>query len=161
VGPTPVKAIGTTDQHSQVQLYREGPNDKVFTFLQAAKFGRDVEIGPAPECAPELGYLAGKTMSRLLNAEKLATEYAMFKTDRRPCMTVLFDEINESTIGQFLYLYEVSTSIAGAMFNINPYDQPAVELGKKATFALMGREGYEELAREMEPYKGVDEAFVA
>ena len=47
VGPTPVKALGATDQHSQVQLYREGPNDKAFTFLAVEKFAQDVTIGPA------------------------------------------------------------------------------------------------------------------
>ena len=160
VGPTPVKALGTTDQHSQVQLYREGPNDKVFTFLQAATFERDLEIAAGPEIAPELGYLAGRNMSTLLNAEKLATEYALFKMDRRPCLTVMFDEVNASTIGQFLYLYEVTTSIAGALFGINTYEQPAVELGKKATFALMGREGYADLAREIEPYRALDTNFL-
>jgi glucose-6-phosphate isomerase len=57
VGPTPVKALGTTDQHSQVQLYREGPNDKLFTFLQVEDFGQDVIIGSHPQVAPELEYL--------------------------------------------------------------------------------------------------------
>jgi len=159
VGPTPVKALGTTDQHSQVQLYREGPNDKLFTFLQVRKFTRDLKIGPAPDCAPELGYLAGKEMSVLLNSEKLATEYAMLQ-DERPCLTVAFDEINASTIGQFIYLFEVTTSIAGLLFNINAYDQPAVELGKKATFALMGREGSEEMAERIRPYSRFDEDFL-
>ncbi|MBE0534655.1 MAG: glucose-6-phosphate isomerase [Phycisphaerae bacterium] len=160
VGPTPVKALGATDQHSQVQLYREGPNDKVFTFLETKTFQRDVEIAASPESAPELKYLAGKPMSTLLNAEKLATEYALFKMDHRPCLTVLFDDISAATIGQFLYLYEVTTSIAGALFNIDAYDQPAVELGKKATFALMGRQGFEDVAGEIGPYRALDEDFL-
>ena len=159
VGPTPVKALGTTDQHSQVQLYREGPNDKLFTFLQVNSFARDLEIGAAPDCAPELSYLAGKNMSKLLNDEKLATEYAMLQ-DKRPCLTVAFDEVNAYTIGQFIYLFEVTTSITGLLFDIDAYDQPAVELGKKATFALMGREGYEEMAEKISPYKEIDGDFV-
>ncbi len=159
VGPTPVKALGATDQHSQVQLYREGPNDKLFTFLQVKTFGRNVQMGPAPDCAPELGYLAGKEMSVLLNSEKLATEYALLQ-DRRPCLTVAFDEINAYTIGQFIYLFEVTTSIAALLFNINAYDQKAVELGKEATFALMGREGYEDLAGKIRPYSKFDADFL-
>ena len=79
-------------------------------------------------------------MADLLNSEKMATEYALLM-DKRPCLTVMFPQINEYTVGQFIYLYEVTTSIAGALFNINTYDQPAVELGKQATFALMGKEG--------------------
>ncbi len=160
VGPTPVNALGATDQHSQVQLYREGPNDKVFTFLQAATFQRDVQIPAPPQTAPELDYLAQKTMSALLNAEKLATEYALSAKDRRPCLTVLFDAINPHTVGQFIYLYEVTTSIAGALFNINTYDQPAVELGKHATFALMGREGFQDLANQIKSYRALDMNFL-
>jgi glucose-6-phosphate isomerase len=159
VGPTPVKALGTTDQHSQVQLYREGPNDKLFTFLQVKNFQRDVQIAQPPQCAPELDYLAGANMSSLLNAEKLATEYALLK-DKRPCMTVLFDEVNAETIGQFICLYEVTTSIAGLLFDINTYDQPAVELGKEATFALMNRPGFEELAKKITPVSKVDDNFL-
>jgi glucose-6-phosphate isomerase len=159
VGPTPVKALGTTDQHSQVQLYREGPNDKLFTFLQIKEFSRDVEIGRAPGCAPKLDYLAGTKMSKLLNSEKSATEYALLQS-HRPCLTITFEEINPHTIGQFIYLYEVTTSLAGLLFGINAYDQPAVELGKEATFALMGRGGYEHLACNIEPYTKIDEDFL-
>jgi glucose-6-phosphate isomerase len=159
VGPTPVNALGATDQHSQVQLYREGPNDKLFTFLQVKDFSQDVVIGKEPKCAPELSYLSGQKMSKLLNSEKLATEYALLH-DKRPCLTVLFDEISPSTIGQFIYLFEVTTSIAGLLFNINAYDQPAVELGKEATFALMGCGGYEELASQIKPVSEIDTAYL-
>ena len=159
VGPTPVKALGATDQHSQVQLYREGPNDKLFTFLQVKNFSKEVEIPAGPGCAPELGYLAGAKMSKLLNSEKLATEYALIK-DKRPCLTVMFDEVCASTIGQFIYLYEVTTSLAGLLFGIDAYDQPAVELGKEATFALMGHEDFKELADEIEPISTIDNDFL-
>lgn len=167
VGPTPIKAVGTTDQHSQVQLYREGPNDKLFTFLQVNEFDSDLTMGPTPDCAGELGFLAGKKMSALLNNEKKATEYALLH-DERPCLTVLFDRVNAHTVGQFIYLFEVTTSFAGALLNINPYDQPAVELGKDATFALMDRKGeyepdlsYEEFARKIRDKTDIDEHFLA
>ncbi len=161
IGPTPVKALGTTDQHSQVQLYREGPNDKLFTFLQVRNFDKDIKIGPAPDCAQELEFLAGKDLSELLNNEKKATEYALLES-KRPCLTVLFDRVNAYTVGQFIYLFEVTTSFAGALFNINPYDQPAVELGKEATFALMGKPGdeYEEFAQRIKSLTEVDESFL-
>ena len=142
-----------------MQLYREGPNDKLFTFLQVKEFTRDVVIGKEPSSAPELGYLSGQAMSKLLNSEKLATEYALLH-DKRPCMTVLFDEISPATIGQFIYLFEVTTSIAGLLFNINAYDQPAVELGKEATFALMGRDGFEDLAAKIKPVSEIDTSYL-
>jgi len=166
IGPTPVKALGTTDQHSQVQLYREGPNDKLFTFLQVNNFDNDIKIGPAPNCAQELGFLAGKNLSSLLNNEKKATEYALLK-DKRPCLTILFEKVNAYSIGQFIYLFEVTTSFVGALFNINPYDQPAVELGKEATFALMEKPGdyetgytYEDFAKKIQSLTEIDEKFL-
>jgi len=140
VGPTPINALGTTDQHSQVQLYREGPNDKLFTFLQVQNSRKDCRIGPAPVSGRRLNFLAGKRLSILLNNEKKATEFALL-TDCRPCLTVIFDRINEYSVGQFVYLFEATTSLIGDLFNIDPYTQPAVELGKKATFALMGKSG--------------------
>ena len=159
IGPTPVKALGATDQHSQVQLYREGPNDKLFTFLQVNNFHKDLKIGPSPDCAPELKFLAGADLSTLLNSEKKATEYALLQ-DKRPCLTVVFDKVNAYTVGQFIYLYEVTTSFAGALFGINTYDQPAVELGKKAAFAIMGKTGYEKLAQQIQPLTEIDGDFL-
>ncbi len=159
VGPTPVKALGATDQHSQVQLYREGPDDKLFTFLQVDNFDRDLTIGPAPDCAPELGYLAGAKLGELLNNEKKATEFALLQ-DKRPCLTVIFDKVNAHAVGQFIYLYEVTTSLAGALFEINAYDQPAVELGKKATFALMQKPEFRSLAPEIKSSTEIDQEFL-
>jgi len=158
IGPTPVKALGTTDQHSQVQLYREGPNDKLFTFLEVRNFDRDLRIGPAPDCAPELSFLAGADLGVLLNNEKRATEYALVQ-DGRPCLSVVFDRVNAYTVGQFIYLFEVTTALVAGLFDINAYDQPAVELGKEATFALMGREGFEELAQRIRSFAEVDPCY--
>jgi glucose-6-phosphate isomerase len=146
VGPTPVKALGTTDQHSQVQLYREGPNDKLFTFLQVNNFDNPVEIGPNPESAPELYYLAGKDLGELFKSEKQATEFALLQ-DKRPCLTVIFDRVNPYTVGQFIYLYEVTTSLVGAF-------------GKEATFALMERPGFEDLRQKIAPYTKLDKDYL-
>ncbi|MEE9371140.1 MAG: glucose-6-phosphate isomerase [Sedimentisphaerales bacterium] len=166
IGPTPIKALGTTDQHSQVQLYCEGPNDKLFTFLQVDNFDKNLEIGLAPDCAPELSYLAGKDLGTLLSSEKQATEFALLES-KRPCLTVVFPEVSAYTVGQFIYLYEVTTSFAGALFGINPYNQPAVELGKEATFALMGKPAfyrpgytYQRFAKEIRTLTKIDRKFL-
>ena len=158
VGPTPVKALGATDQHSQVQLYREGPNDKVFTFLEIEQFERDVTIGDAAGVA-ELEYLSGASMTKLINSEKLGTEYALIKS-KRPCLTVKFPKITAYTVGQFIYLFEVATSFMGELLGIDTYDQPAVELGKHATFALMGRQDFEKLLHEIQPTAKIDANFL-
>ncbi|MBK9118595.1 MAG: glucose-6-phosphate isomerase [Phycisphaerales bacterium] len=148
VGPTPIKALGATDQHSQVQLYREGPNDKVFIFLEVERFARDVKIPKIAGTPEPLLYLQGKTLGRLLNAEKAATEHALVAS-ARPCLTLRFPTINEETVGQFILLWEAATTIMGGLLNIDPYDQPAVQLGKDYTYALMGKSGYAQQAREL------------
>ena len=157
VGPTPIKALGATDQHSQVQLYREGPNDKVFTFLEVQKFDRDVTISNDRENT-ELEYLSQKSLGKLLYCEKIGTEYALVQS-QRPCLTVRFPEINAHTVGQFIYLFEVAASYMGGLLHVNPYDQPAVELGKQATFALMGHEDYRDLLKNIETFQEQDEKF--
>jgi glucose-6-phosphate isomerase len=167
VGPTPVKALGATDQHSQVQLYREGPNDKLFTFLEVEDFGTSVEIGSSPKVAKELDFLAGKGMGMLLNSEKKATEYTLL-SNNRPCLSVIFPQVSAYTVGQFIYMYEVTTTFTGALFGINPFDQPAVELGKQATFALMGKDGfceyvnlsYTDFAKEIKSKTNIDAEFL-
>ena len=150
-GPTPIKALGTTDQHSQVQLYREGPNDKLTVFVEVKKHPHEVRIPSAFADRPGLAYLGGMKLSTLLNTEKVATEYAM-SVSKRPTVTLKLDAITPESVGEFIFLYEYTTSLMGEMLNINAYDQPAVELGKQATFAQMGREGYGDMARLIKPF---------
>lgn len=151
VGPTPIKALGATDQHSQVQLYREGPNDKVFTLLEVDAFDCDPRIPRAFEGIEAMQYLGRSskgTLGGLLNAEKQATELALLASGR-PSMTVRFPRVSPRTVGQFIYLYESVIPIMGKLYGIDPYDQPAVELGKKLTFHFMGRKGHEQMPAEM------------
>ncbi len=159
-GPTPIKALGTTDQHSQVQLYREGPNDKLVVFLEVKKHSKEVRLPEMFTDVPGLGYLSKKRMGKLLQSEKQATEYALARSSR-PSVTIEFPEIDARHVGAFFYLYEFTTSLLGELLNINAYDQPAVELGKQATFALMGREGYEDLAKKMKRYIRKDKKYQA
>jgi len=159
VGPTPIKALGATDQHSPVQLYREGPNDKLFTLLAVENFDNDVQISASSAAAPELDFLVNQKMSRLLNSERIATQFAL-AANQRPSITVAFDRISPYTIGQFIYLFEAATSIAGLLFNIDAYNQPAVELGKDATLALMGDKKYADLAEKIKPFVETDSRFI-
>jgi len=146
-GPTPIKALGATDQHSQIQLYREGPNDKLIVFLEVERPSRDLLIPRAFPDVEAMRYLGGSTMHELLTAEKRATEQALL-VSQRPSITIRFPEVSPHTVGQFIYLYEVATTIMGYLLEVDPYDQPAVELGKKITFHLMGRRGFENMPRE-------------
>ncbi len=147
-GATPIKALGATDQHSQIQLYREGPNDKVIGFVEVEKFDRDLKI-PKGLKVENLKYLQGATLGQLLAAEKKATEFALVES-QRPNFTIRFSRLDAHAVGQFIQLWEIVTAYAGLMLNIDAYDQPAVETGKVATFGLMGREGYQEWKAKVE-----------
>ena len=150
-GPTPVKAIGATDQHSQVQLYVEGPRDKATLFLGVKQFNRKVGIPGGNLHADETSYLENTDMGQLLNAERRATAYALTKA-QRPNMTLELDLIDPAHIGALLYLFEAATLYAGGYYHVNPLDQPGVEAGKLATYALMGRSGFEREREEIEAY---------
>lgn len=148
VGPTPVRAVGVTDQHSQVQLFNEGPFDKVFTFISVGKPSQDLSI-PVNQFSDveDLNYLNGKPMSQLMQAEFESTR-ASITGNQRPNMTLHLPQVDAYHFAQLLYLLEVQTAIAGGLMGIDPFDQPGVELAKKYTYALMGRKGYEGLAAE-------------
>ncbi len=152
VGQTPVKALGTTDQHSQVQLYTEGPSDKVFTFLSVEKFQHDYVIPDLHPDRAEVSYLGGKKLSELLNAERFATEIALTKAGRPNC-NLIFSEIDELTLGEAIMMYEIQTVFTGKLLNINPLDQPGVEAGKIATYALMGKAGFDRERDEIKEYE--------
>ena len=149
VGQTPVKALGVTDQHSQVQLYREGPFDKVITLIAVENYRSTVEISEGCKDIPDVSFLCGHTMNELITAERKATEYAL-TTAHRLNYTITLPEVNAFTIGELLYLFEMETAYAGAMLNINTFNQPGVEGGKNATYALFGRKGYENTKKEMD-----------
>jgi len=147
VGPTPLKAVGATDQHSQIQLYNEGPNDKVITFVEVGASHKETMIPNSLPDVSALGYMANTSFNTLLNAEFMATRSSVTR-NQRPNATVVMPFINEYYFAQLLYFFEVQTALAGHFFNIDPFDQPGVELAKQYTHALMGRKGYEHLVAE-------------
>ncbi len=149
VGQTPVKALGVTDQHSQVQLYTEGPYDKIVTFLSVDKYATPFTIPEGCENIPDVGFLGGHTMEELIQAENKATAYALTKAGRLN-YTISLPEVNEFTLGQLLYFFELQTAYAGAMLDVDTYNQPGVEAGKKATFALLGKNGYADQKKELD-----------
>ena len=159
VGQTPVKALGATDQHSQVQLYNEGPFDKVIAFIEVGGFRSDVTIPDGCKDFPDVNFLCGHTLSELMNSELYATRYALTKRHRAN-YTILLDKVDEYHIGALLYLFQLQTAYAGAMLNVDAYNQPGVEGGKNATYALFGRNGYEATAEEIRSAKPDDEKYI-
>jgi glucose-6-phosphate isomerase len=142
VGPTPVKALGATDQHSQVQLYMEGPFDKTVTFLAVAQRDRDLTVPALYGEIDALGYLGGRTLGELLDAERRATAAALAERGRMN-MTITLPRLDEHALGQLLMMLQIATVYAGALYEVDPLDQPGVELGKQLTYGLMGRPGAE------------------
>ncbi len=148
-GQTPVKSLGVTDQHSQVQLYAEGPRDKVITFLAVDKYRDEVVIPDGCPDIPDVNFLCGHTMNELISAERKATEYALAVKEKLN-HTIYLPEINAFTIGELLYYFEMETAFAGELLNVDAYNQPGVENGKNATYALLGRKGYEAKKKELD-----------
>ena len=141
-GPTPVAALGATDQHSFLQLLMEGPKDKVVLFIQVTDHGPDSVIPQRHPEIEELAYLGGHSLGELINTERRATAEALRLQDR-PNATLFLPEIGPGTLGQLLMLLQVATVYAGALYGVDPLDQPGVELSKRLTYGLMGREGVE------------------
>jgi glucose-6-phosphate isomerase len=156
-GQTPIAALGTTDQHSQVQLYIEGPNDKVFSFWAVEKFSAAGRIPAAKVGLPAFDALAGKTLAQLIDAERRATAAAMVENGRPNC-TVTLGKVDEEHLGAFLQLMEFQTAFTGELLNIDAFNQEGVELGKKFTYGLMGRKGFEQYAQQFAAYERKREA---
>lgn len=146
-GPTPIPALGATDQHSQVQLFMEGPGDKTVTFVSVAEPAADVEIPALHGDVPELGYLAGHRLGELLDIERQATAGALARRGR-PNMTIHVDRVDAKAMGQLFMLFELATVYAGALYGVDPMNQPGVELGKQFTYAMLGRTDAEQARQE-------------
>ncbi|MBI2985711.1 MAG: glucose-6-phosphate isomerase [Deltaproteobacteria bacterium] len=144
----PVRALGITDQHSQLQLYVDGPDDKVIDFIRVERFSRPIAIPRSYQGSEDLAYLGGHGLSELLLAEGHATEAALTSNGRMNS-TILLDRITPHTIGQLLFMFEIQTVFAAGLYRVNPFDQPGVEKGKRLTYGIMGRRGYEKERREI------------
>jgi glucose-6-phosphate isomerase len=152
VGQTPIRSLGATDQHSQSQLYVEGPNDKVLTVVGVDSFAATVPI-PKGAGIPDLDYLGGSTVNALLEAERVGTLRAL-EAASRPAIEIRFPRIEEAAIGEFLMVWEVATALGGDLLGIDAFDQPGVEAAKDAAYALMGRKSFEAAAERLKSELG-------
>jgi glucose-6-phosphate isomerase len=146
---TPVRARGSADQHSQLQLYVDGPRDKVVLFLRVEDHGETLDIPAAYQDIEEVGCLGGNALGAMLNGEQRATEAALARRGR-PSATIVLPEVRPFTIGQLLALLEWTTVATALLAGIDPFGAPAIEEGKQYTFGLMGRPGYEDRRAEVE-----------
>ena len=140
-GSTPHGAVGTTDQHSQVQLYMEGPQDKVIEIVQVENHPRDLTMPEAYEDVEGVGYLGGHSMAELLNVECDATQKALTEAGRPNC-NITLGNLSAENLGYLFQALEVQTAICGSLYGVNAFNQPGVEAGKNITYERMGRPGY-------------------
>lgn len=150
-GTTPYPAVGTTDQHSQLQLWMEGPEDKVILFLSVERLGFQEEIPEEFHDIEGLRFLGGHTLEELINTEQLATEMAL-TINKKPNMKIILPKIDAYCIGQIFQFLQVATSMAGFLYGINPFNQPGVELGKRLTYGALGKRGFETEGEEIKNY---------
>ncbi|MEA5016178.1 MAG: glucose-6-phosphate isomerase [Candidatus Limiplasma sp.] len=151
VGQTPTKALGVTDQHSQLQLYTEGPYDKVITLLKVESFREESPIPHGCEEFADVAFLGGKSLNQLIEAERQGTEYALYRSGRMN-QTITLPQVNAYTLGQLMYFFQMATAYAGELLDIDAFNQPGVEESKIASYAVLGNQSdkYVKKAREME-----------
>ena len=136
---TPIKAVGVTDQHSQMQLYFEGRNNKTFCFIGQESF--DNEFFSSPLDIASYNDNRPQTMGQLLNVERQATMFALYNNNK-PCYLITIDEVDEYAVGELIMYFELVTAFMGELMEINAYNQPGVEAGKINTKALLNNKKF-------------------
>lgn len=126
VGITPEVSVGATDQHSKLQLWTSGPNDKFFIFLKVRDFGTDLKISNAPK---EFAFLKNKSIQDILSAEFTATTKSL--AERKRALAIIeLPKIDAESIGQLLQFWMLEVYFLGKLLGVNPFNQPGVERGK-------------------------------
>jgi glucose-6-phosphate isomerase len=154
-GSTPVRALGAIDQHSQLQLYMSGPDDKLYTLVdvECHRPGLAIPAGDARSLAP-LAYLEGKDFGEMLRIEARATASALIKAGR-PLLWLQIPVLDAYRLGALIFLFEHVTACSGFLLGLDPFDQPGVEQGKRYIYGLMGRNGFEGETTQVERYEAI------
>lgn len=156
-GTTPVRAVGAIDQHSQIQLYREGPLDKMVSFIEVEAHDNDkCVVGDYHE---SFGYLKDLRLGVLLNSELKATEAALL-TSGVPSVKICVKALDEYTLGALFMFFQYIVPVIGLTVNINPFDQPGVEEAKEYAYGMMNRQGFETKKAEFEKIYKKDARFI-
>lgn len=152
VGPSPAEPCGPAGGYGQMQLYQEGPFDKVTCFITCKNHGCDLEI---PNLWPKqegLSYLANRKASEIIDMAYFGAAHAITSTGR-PNMTVHMDDVSPQSLGGLIYMFQLSTVMSAELYGIDSFDQPGVDLNKQAIFAQLGRPGFEDKASALKAYR--------
>jgi glucose-6-phosphate isomerase len=134
-GLTPITAYGATDQHSQVQLFMEGPNNKALIIIEVLNFNKDFEL-KSNLSSLNLDKLRPYSLSDLMKAELHGTLKALKENDR-PYLHISISKINEETLAGLILYFESLTALVGDILEIDPFNQPGVEAGKIYAFEFL------------------------
>jgi glucose-6-phosphate isomerase len=150
-GQTAIRARGSADQHSHLQLYLEGPRDKLVLFLRVEDHADTLTVPAAYQDIEDVACLGGLSLGAVLNAEQTATAFALARHGR-PSLTVSVPAVTPFAVGQLVYLFELATVAAGYLADVDPFGQPGVDEGKALTYALLGRPGLEAQRGEVDAW---------
>lgn len=151
-GTTPLRSIGATDQHSQLQLYMDGPEDKFFTIIIIKKQEEEVFVPTTDiKAFSSVSYLYSMEVGEMLELEARSTVSALIKSEH-PVVLIELERLDEKTLGALIFFYQFLTALTGKMRSINPFDQPSVEQGKRYTRGLMGCKNFIKDAEEVKGY---------
>jgi glucose-6-phosphate isomerase len=135
-GPTPINALGTADQHSQLQLYSAGPNNKFFIFLRVLNFKNTLKL--SANLPKKLGFLNKKSLNQIIDAACNGTTQSLAQ-NKRPSITLSLPKVDEETLGALFMLFEFQVALLGLMYKVNAFNQPGVEKGKRITKQILSR----------------------
>jgi len=158
-GLVPYPSVGTTDQHSQLQSWMEGPENYVVVFISVEDYGTDIEIPHVFGDIEGLSYLSGHSLSELIRIEQEATEIALAKNGK-PNLTISLPRIDEYHLGQLFHFFSIATAMTGFLYGVNPFNQPGVEEGKDLTYGMLGKVGYEPKKEEFLNYRKTKGKYV-
>jgi len=151
VGQTPMVAVGASDVHALLQLFIEGPADKVVLMIRVEDHGREVSAPAAYADLDGIGYLGGAGFGQMLNAAQRATEIALGVRER-PVAVLTLPQLNAFTLGQLLYLFELAVVFAAGLYRVDPFTRPGIDHSRRLTHGQLGRKGVEPHRDEVEKW---------
>jgi glucose-6-phosphate isomerase len=132
LGSQPVAAAGPVDQHSQMQLFIDGPQGRVVNLIAPATAGAGPRLPSSLADDPKLAYLAGRTVGDVTSCQQTAAAEVLARNGR-PVRVFSVNQNDEFSTGALMMHFMLETILAGFIMQIDPFDQPAVEQGKVLT----------------------------
>lgn len=151
VGPSPAQCAGPSGNYGQMQLYQEGPFDKVLTFVTVKDHGVKMDVPKAYPKNEGMAYLGGSSVQDLMDYAYAGAAHVI-TTSGRPNMTIVLDDISEQSLGGLFFMLQLSTAMSAELYGIDAFDQPGVDSNKHAIFGRLGRAGFEDKGKLLEEY---------